>query len=813
MNPKTQTGLSGILIQQTKRVPFSVAVLGLFLAALACQLPLSATAADQPSFAARRVFNAGNYPFAVTVGDFNKDGILDVAAANSSYPGGVSVLLGNGDGTFQPAVIYTNASFLNRIIAVDINHDTNLDLVASGLSQGAWVMLGNGNGTFQPASQIPGPSGNPVAFGNFNGDAYPDLVYINSGVLGIVMTTNKGNGTFQTTGNYYNPYINPAFVTVQDMNNDGRNDLVTADIGYVGTQPGGVSVLLGNGDGTFQIPTNTFVGTNDEFLAVGEFNQDGKKDVAITDFDAGTVTILLGHGDGTFTNKATYNVGAQAGPVAVGDFNLDGTNDLVVAAGTNVTVLLGNGDGTFQTPTRYDWSKLDVAVGDFNADGRPDLVVCSLNNTTSIGIMLGNGNGTFQSAPHYGVGSVPRSLAIGDLNGDNRPELVAANNGSNNISLLLNNGDGTFKPRTNYVTGMAPISVVIADFSGKGTNDVAVANVNSNAVSFLRGNGDGTLQATTTAGSVLFGSSYVVAGDFNNDHKLDLAALGLLGVSVLPGNGNGTFQSPVATSGPAELDQLVEGDFNGDGTNDLAFDNYGANTVSVMLGNGNGSFKTPVNYDAGTNVQSLAVGDFNGDGTNDLAAGSAGTSFPANGTVRIMLNNGDGTFRSVTNYLSGSFVSVAVADFNADGKADVAAVDSVANQVDVMLGNGDGTFQPAYAFAVENGATFVSAGDLNGDGLPDLAVANAASGNVSVLLNTHISLGPALTALPIDTINKTITFSWQLAAVSYTLETITNLGSVNWQPPVGNQTTNSGNVNFTVSIGQGSHFFRLRKQP
>ncbi|HTL17279.1 MAG TPA: VCBS repeat-containing protein, partial [Patescibacteria group bacterium] len=310
-----------------------------------------------------------------------------------------------------------------------------------------------------------------------------------------------------------------------------------------------------------------------------------------------------------------------------------------------------------------------------------------------------------------------------------------------------------------------------------------------------------------------FGNSYILAGDFNNDHKLDLAALGLLGVSVFPGNGNGTFQLAVATSGPAELDQLAEGDFNGDGKTDLVFDNYGANTVSVMLGNGNGSFRTPVGYNAGTNVQSVAVGDFNGDGKNDLAVGGQGAAFPPNGNVTILLGNGDGTFRLFTNYLSGWFVSVAVADFNADGKSDLAAVDAAGNQVDVMLGNGDGTFRPAYAFAVENGAAFVVAGDLNGDGLPDLAVVNSASGNVSVLLNTHVSVGPSLTVAPINAVDNKITFSWAVSAAGYTLETLTNLALANWQPPVGIQTTNNGNVNFTVSIGQGSHFFRLQKQP
>jgi hypothetical protein len=798
-------------MNQPGLIPILTLVLECVVATAVCNLPVPVRAGDQPAFAARRVFNAGSYPAAVTVGDFNKDGVSDLAVADNSYPGSVAVLLGNGDGTFRSAVLYTNAPFLSAITTADVNHDTNVDLIVNGLSEGAWVMLGNGNGTFQPARQIPGPSGSAVAFGNFNGDDFQDVVYLDSGYY-IVTTTNKGDGTFLTVGSYYTPGVSPAFMTVKDMNNDGHNDLVMADAGYAGTQPGEVSVMLGNGDGTFRNPTNTLAGTNDSALAVADFNGDGKNDVAVADYDSGTVIILLGIGNGAFTNKATYNVGAHPGAVAVGDFNRDGTNDLVVAAGTNATVLLDNGDGTFQTPTRYDWAKLDAVVGDFNGDGRPDLAACSLNNTTSIGIMLGNGDGTFQSAPHYAAGSNPKATAIGDLNGDGKPELVVANNGANNVSVLLNNGNGTFKPRTNYVTGTAPISVTIADFRGTGTNDIAVANVNSNAVSYLRNNGDGTLQPTATAGSVQFGTSFVLAGDFNNDHKTDLAALGLLGLSLFAGNGNGTFQSAVATSGPAELDQLAEGDFNHDGTNDLVFDNYGGTNVTVLLGNGYGSFRAPVNYFAGTNVQSVVVGDFNGDGTNDLAVGSEGSAYPPNGVVSILLANGNGTFHNFTNYLTGWFVSLAVADFNGDGKADLAAVDANLNQVDVMLGNGDGTFQPAYAFAVENGADFVAAGDLNGDGQPDLAVVNSASANVSVLLNTHVSLGPALAVSPVNAVNQTITFSWPVSTVSYALESVTNLGSANWQASAGTQTTNNGSVNASVPIGSGTHFFRLHKQ-
>lgn len=782
-----------------------------------CHFPDSAKAAAKPMFAARRAFNAGNYPFSVTVGDFNKDGILDLAAAADYFPGGVSVLLGNGDGTFQSAVFYTNAnaSFLTAITAVDLNHDTNLDLVTSGLAQGAWKMLGNGNGTFQPAAQIQGPSGTPVTFGMLNGDDYLDMVYFNSGTVGVVIQTNKGDGTFNSSSSYYDPGVYANFLAVKDMNNDGREDIVMALAGAGVNQPGGVGVMLGTGNGIFQVPQITTVGTNDMALAIGDFNNDGTNDVALTQYDAGALTILLGHGDGTFTNRATYDVGAQATWVAVGDFNRDGTNDLVVAAGTNAAVLLGNGDGTFQTPTRYDFAKLNAVPGDFNGDGKTDLAVASLNNTTTIGVMLGNGDGTFQSAPHYAVGSNPLFLAMGELNGDGRPELVVANSGANDISVLRNNGDGTFKPKTNYLTGTNPQSLAIADFRGVGTNDVVVANQNSSAVSFLRGNGDGTIQPATTAGSVLIGSSYVLAGDFNNDHKLDIAALALLGLSVFPGNGNGTFQSAATTSGPTELDQMVEADFNGDGKLDLACDNYGGTNVLVMLGNGSGGFQAPVSYFAGTNVLSIALGDFNGDGTNDLAVGGQGSAYPPNGFVAILLSQGDGSFRFFTNYLSGLFVAMAVADFNADGKADLAVVDGgsdpAGNQVDVMLGNGDGTFQPAYGFAVESAPSFIVAGDLNGDGLPDLAVANASSGNISVLLNTFVNFAPSLTVLRINPVDNTITLSWPDSAAGYSLETITNLGSANWQSAAGNQSTNNGTVNFIATIGQGSHFFRLHK--
>jgi hypothetical protein len=782
------------------------------LAAICCNLPYSAAASDLPTFAGTRLVSAGiTFPSAIATADFNHDGLADVAAVGQSSSN-IVVLLANGNGTFQPPVSYGTTAYgfyTATITPLDANHDGELDVIAAG-DFGSWLLLGNGDGTFQPATQIYS-SGAVSAFGDFNGDHILDYANYSAPSVGIEL--GNGDGTFQPGGGYTVSFTASAdFMTYADMNHDGIKDLVLACNGSHGL----VSVLLGKGDGTFKNAANTTVGTYDNALAVGDFNADGTNDVAVTDYNAGTVTVLLGKGDGTFINQVTYTVGSQPQSVVTEDFDRNGTVDLAVACATNGVVLLGHGDGTFQSPQSYGWLKAPVATGDFDGDGKADLVNGGNGLVTSLGISLGNGDGTFQGTPYYAVEKGPKCIAIGDLNGDGKAELVVANAQSNNISVLLNNGNGTFQAHTNYTTAAGPQSVVIADFGGHGTNDVAVADSN---LSFLRGNGDGTLQTATSAGSVPLGAGYVLAGDFNNDHKTDLAALGLsssftYGVSVFLGNGNDTFQSPpISTAGPFIQDQLATGDFNGDGKLDVAYDNVGSNTVSVMLGNGNGSFQAPVSYDAGSNVQSVAIGDFNGDGTNDLAVASFGDGSGTNGTVSVLLNDGDGTFGPATNCLTGdAFQSVAAGDFNADGKMDLAVVTfGASGKLEVLPGNGDGTFQSPITFAVGNTPSFVTAGDLNGDGLPDLAVANAADNSVSVLLNTYIQVGPMLKMQPLQPGASSITFTWPASAANYHLESIADLGSGNWQTPSLTKTTNGDNVEVTVQLGAGSRFFRLHK--
>src|SRR6266511_3263154 len=228
--------------------------------------------------------------------------------------------------------------------------------------------------------------------------------------------------------------------------------------------------------------------TYPESVAVGDFNRDGKADLAVANVGSANVSVLLGNGDGTFQTALNYATGANPLSVAVGDFNGDGILDLAVAnnGSADISVLLGNGDGTFRIAVNFSAGPYpeSVAAGDFNGDGRPDLAVANLFSKT-VSVLLGNGNGTFQAAAGYVVGTNPQSVAVGDFNGDHKPDLAVANFGSGNVSVLLGNGDGTFQTAVNYAAGADPYSVAVDDFNGDGTLDLVSANVNSADVSVL----------------------------------------------------------------------------------------------------------------------------------------------------------------------------------------------------------------------------------------------------------------------------------------------------------------------------------------
>ncbi|HTS67720.1 MAG TPA: FG-GAP-like repeat-containing protein, partial [Terriglobia bacterium] len=717
---------------------------------------LTATVQAQNYVFNQATFTVGNSPQSIAVGDFNGDGKPDLAVVNS-YDGTVSILLGKADATFLPHVDYALGSMsqVYSVVAGDFNGDRRLDLavtLSTGLSYEVAILLGNGDGTFtKPAILTLDGFPRGIVVGDFNNDGKIDLGFAEAtggGGTGVAaLLLGNGDGTFQPSNDFPLPGA-PSMVAAADLNNDGNLDLIVA-----GGTSNTFSVLLGNGNGTFQPYVNYSTSGAVNQLVVVDLNGDNKPDLVVpaTAYGQTGFWIFLGLGDGTF--QAPVNVTAGGNTVATlaaGDFNGDGKLDLVFTTSTYqaavTDVLLGNGDGTFPSqPILAGAAASVLATGDFNGDGKLDLayIPAPYYGIDSIGIMLGNGDGTFSLRTDYATAASPMAAVAGDFNGDGKPDLaVPINNGQFNpgaVSVFINNGDGTFQPPVNYSIGNPPQAIVAGDFNGDGIPDLAVVNTGNpqqSVVSILLGNGNGTFQAHVDFAVGMAGVS-LVAGDFNGDGRLDLAVAGGVynsstgsqgAIALLLGNGNGTIQAPVIVTVPNtmySLDGLATGDFNHDGRLDLAATD-GVNHLYVLLGNGDGTFTAPVTYTTSA-AGALAAADFNGDGNVDLAAPEwQGYS------IGVMLGNGDGTFQTAVPYSAGDIGnSLIAADFNGDGKPDLVSGGTI------LLNNGDGTFGPPYNFPAANMELYgVAAADFNSDGAADLVLASAYnSTTVSVYLS------------------------------------------------------------------------------
>jgi hypothetical protein len=447
-------------------------------------------------------------------------------------------------------------------------------------------------------------------------------------------TAAKSTSTAQTltvTGLY------PTTTTITDTGNPsgygltatvlalGSNSpLLTGTVSFQDTSAG--NYVLGTatlGTPTFSesfIPAQTppmQTGNSPAIAGVGDFNEDGIPDLAIENAGDDTVSILLGKGDGTFLAAAAIpaigtppceTISLQSNcAIVVGDFNDDGHADLALTSGNDNTVVIfkGNGQGSF---TPFSGSPIAVGnfpealkIGDFNNDGIQDLAVANAKDST-ISILLGNGDGTFTAASaspiSAGIGSFPFFLAVGDFNGDGNADLAVVNGQDNSVSILLGNGEGGFTPAPGSPIGFPSASglcpIVAADFNGDGVIDLAVAAFDTNAVYILLGNGDGTFALPSQPIGVGPNPFSMTALDYNGDGYTDLAVANYNynaspnpppgSVTLLIGNGDGSFLPPGAPTTVGQLpNDVVTADFNGDGKPDLAVPDSYYRYTTVLL--------------------------------------------------------------------------------------------------------------------------------------------------------------------------------------------------------------------------------------
>jgi VCBS repeat-containing protein len=339
--------------------------------------------------------------------------------------------------------------------------------------------------SFSRADYAAGTGPEVFAIADLNGDGKLDLVVPDT--YGGTVSVLLGNGD----GSYGAPTAYPVYgahkVAIGDLNGDGKLDIVS-NLDNGGSADGALAVLLGNGDGTFQAQPTTYAVTgNAAGVTLADLNGDGKLDAVIPNQYGTVIDVLIGNCDGTFEPATTYEAGNGPGAVTIADLNGDGKLDLVVQdnGSNSLAVLLGNGDGTFQAPMIYAGVS-GYAISDLNGDGKLDV-----GGSTADGfeVLLGNGDGSFQAPTIYTTVS-GGGIAFGDLNGDGIIDIAHANYQNNSLSVWLGNGDGTFQPDSSYATGNNPFAVAMADLNGDGMLDIAVTNVEGATISILLNTSD-----------------------------------------------------------------------------------------------------------------------------------------------------------------------------------------------------------------------------------------------------------------------------------------------------------------------------------
>ena len=698
-----------------------------------------------------------NDPF--VVGDLDGDGKDDVIIAHQPTSTGPTatfdVMLSNGSGgfTFKGNNAITTNDLAGGTL-YDVNGDGKLDVVIvdSSLPGNVWTLMGNGDGTFQTATPVAlsGQAGSSVVFGDFNGDGLLDFADndYSTGQLTVYLAasaTTYANGVSYTTASgVYDACSN----TAGDLTGDGEAEIVSANC-----LDNTVTIYVNDGSGGFATGTDYAVATAPSVagnvvyaapwsVAVADLDGDGKADIISTNYFASDITVLHGNGDGT-VGTPSYGFATGGFPstqAIVADFNGDGLLDVLVADNVySYSYMKGYGDGTFRsaldyyTPTTDNGEPYgqDIATGDFNGDGFPDVVIGNrcCDPTVGITVFLSRGDGSLMPGVNYGSGGSLAYVAVADVNKDGILDIAAVDNQNGLVQIFTGNGtgvgDGTFTVGPTYSTGDSDSEkIVAADLNGDGYPDLVVANNGNGNFGVFMNTADGSGSFNAEATTTMFAhANQITAADLNGDGKMDLVLpeYGCGCAAVFLGNGDGTFGAENRFDIGAAPYQIAVGDLDGDGTLDLAVTNQNpaGMGITVALGVGDGTFLAPNVTPYLTTLQTLitlspypsylSLADLDGDGKLDLVYTNARF-----GTVGVMYNAGGGAFYDPVEYpVTGDSYGLVLADVNGDGAVDVVTVGTAGNstsEATVLINSGGSGAAPNYNITVNPASVTVTAG-------------------------------------------------------------------------------------------------------
>jgi hypothetical protein len=747
----------------------------LFNTVLIIVLPNATMFAQNSFFKPSRLnYQVGGFPWGVVSADFNNDNNPDIVTCSRSERS-VTILLGNGDGTFKNRTDFDVGISPRSVVAIDFNNDGNIDLAAANLlSDNISVLIGNGDGTFQDSVNY--PSGIATRFiisDDFNNDDIPDLAAANRDDGTISIFIGLGDGTFESAQHILVPNnFNPRQITSVDFDNDTYPDIAAVHDDQSSMPVARAVYFKNNGDGTFSSGTELTLSLQGKLnesvsIASNDFNLDGNFDlvVGIDEPQMGYLNILFGNGDGTFKVPQIFYIGRGPFAVEATDMNNDSYPDLVCLAADqkSISVHMNKTNGTFTNelppdifdlPNHYVVGEYPrfLTSADVNNDQNTDILI-DIEDAGEVAVLLGNGDSTFVVADEYRVGIPPQSFPMEglseDFNNDGNLDLAVANwgypNDSSVVTILYGAGNGTFPDSADYLAGINPEDIDKGDFNNDNITDLVIANERDSLISILYGKPDGTFNQAV---AVNFGNDPQLSlryypdlcvADFNNDDEEDIAVINRnqQKVHLIFGDGSGGFSNPVFINTPSRPELIKTEDFNNDNNSDIAVMNAefgGINQISVYLGDGTGGFSQPIITPITTNLlYHFNFAFLDDDNFIDMMAVDGEEN-----KIFIFEGIGNGSFNLSNTLDVFDPASVYAFDLNSDGKNDMAITSTYSSEVVIYIGEGMFNYtRLSESFGTQGGAYRIIQGDFDNDDDVDLAVTKGifGYGSVSILLN------------------------------------------------------------------------------